>query len=97
MITMTADFTVAEKDMAAAEALLAKLAAAVSSEPGNVRYDILRITQPSRMLRVYEVYESEEAFEAHKSSDHLRAIFPEFRKLLTAAPVLTRYEFVASA
>lgn len=97
MITITADFTVDQKDAEAAEALLAKLAAAVASETGNLRYDILRMPQSPPVYRVYEMYESEEAFEAHKTADHFRAIFPDFRKLLIAAPVVTQYDLIARA
>jgi quinol monooxygenase YgiN len=97
MITVTADFDVAAEDERRAEQLLASLAAAVASELGNVCYHILKVRQSPPKYRVYEMYESSAAFDAHKASDHLRTIFPEFRKLLTAAPVVTQYDLIARA
>ena len=39
-------------------------------EPGNIRFDVVQCsTDPTRFL-LYEVYESEEASEAHKQTGH---------------------------
>ncbi|MCZ4342842.1 putative quinol monooxygenase [Sphingomonadaceae bacterium G21617-S1] len=97
MLAITADFTFDEDSAARAEALLKELADAVAHEAGNLRYDVLKLRQTPPVYRLYEVYESADAFEAHKSSDHLRAIFPELRKIMTAPSVIVEYDFIASA
>ena len=48
-------------------------------EPGNIRFDVVQCsTDPTRFL-LYEVYESEEASEAHKQSAH----FPKWLDTVT--------------
>ncbi len=40
------------------------------SEPGNVRFDVLRDVSDSTRYFLYEVYRTEEAFKAHQQTEH---------------------------
>lgn len=97
MVALSVDFTVSEADAERAADLLGQLAAAVSQESGNLCYEVLRLRQSPPVFRVYERYASPEAFAEHRSSEHMARLFPEFRGLLTAAPAIVEYDFVAAA
>lgn len=39
-------------------------------EPGNIRFDVLRNQDDPNRYTIYEVFQSEEAFQIHKKSPH---------------------------
>ena len=47
-------------------------AAATAKEPGCLQFDVLMLTNDPNHLFLYEVYESEAAFRAHRDLDHFK-------------------------
>jgi len=45
---------------------------ATIKEPGNYRFDVLQNQEDPTSFTLYEVYESEEAVQAHKETEHYR-------------------------
>ncbi|NLM96880.1 MAG: antibiotic biosynthesis monooxygenase [Halanaerobiaceae bacterium] len=41
-----------------------------TQEPGNYRFDVLQSKEDPARFTLYEVYESEEAVQAHKETEH---------------------------
>jgi (4S)-4-hydroxy-5-phosphonooxypentane-2,3-dione isomerase len=39
-------------------------------EPGNIRFDVLRLNDQPTHFRLYEVYVDEDAFRAHQQTSH---------------------------
>ena len=56
-----------------ADLLRANARAAVEVEPGCHRFDVARDAERPDVLFVYEVYDDEAAFAAHKTTAHYRA------------------------
>ena len=52
--------------------LLRKISSASREEPGCILFWVHRSTEDPRSFFLYEQYESEDAFRAHASSDHVR-------------------------
>jgi quinol monooxygenase YgiN len=42
------------------------------SEPGCVRYDVLQDEDDATMICLYEVFEDEAAFQAHRAAEHYK-------------------------
>jgi quinol monooxygenase YgiN len=61
-----------EQDRAAE--LIDKLAAASTTEPGNVHYITHRDPENPRVFMIYEQYRDKAAFEAHGQSEHFKTI-----------------------
>lgn len=53
--------------------LLKVAAASVRNEPGCQRYDVLRFEGDAQRGMLYEVYDDQAAFEAHKQTPHFAA------------------------
>ncbi len=60
-------------------AAIAEDAAATIREPGCLQFDVLMLADDPNHLFLYEVYESEAAFRAHRETDH-------FKKYAAATP-----------
>ena len=41
-----------------------------TKEPGNLRFDLIQKSDDPSRFMIYEAYESEEAAQAHKNTDH---------------------------
>jgi quinol monooxygenase YgiN len=54
---------------------------AVEKEPGCYQFDVLRVPDDPNRLFLYEVYENEAAFEAHRKTAHLEAFLSRARPL----------------
>ena len=73
-------------------AAIADASASVANEPGCRQFDVTRSNeQPNRIL-LYEVYDSEEAFDAHLQMPHLAIFREQIEPLLLSRQVrrLTR-------
>ena len=51
---------------------IAEDAAATIKEPGCLQFDVLMLANDPNHLFLYEVYENEDAFSAHRESDHFK-------------------------
>ncbi len=73
MITVLARFEMLEgKEIDALEAIGKMVAAVKANEPGCLVYTASRGQVNARELYFFEIYESQEAFEAHRKTDHMR-------------------------
>ena len=53
---------------------LIELASASRKEPGNIYYQLYQGQAESRVFRIFEVYKNEDAFKAHKASEHFKRL-----------------------
>jgi quinol monooxygenase YgiN len=83
MICLTVTFVVKPGHEEEATGLLARLAEATRAEPGCRMYLVHRSTEDTRRFFVYERYDDQTAFDAHRASEH-------FARYLTAglAPLI---------
>ena len=51
---------------------IAEDAGATIKEPGCIQFDVLMLAKDPNHLFLYEVYESETAFRAHRETDHFK-------------------------
>jgi quinol monooxygenase YgiN len=83
MITQLARFeTQSGKEIEAHEALQKMTDAVRANEPGCLMYAITRGQVNPREIYVYEIYEDNDAFEAHRRTDHVRELQSSFDKFL---------------
>lgn len=72
------------------EAVFAELAPAVhANEPGNSYYRLFR-TEESGVYRVMECYDDGAAVDAHRASDHYRALGARLAPCLAGAPEIEK-------
>jgi len=64
------------------EKVLANAAAARSSEPGCRHFDVIVDPQDPTRMMLYEIYDDEQAFQAHQQTPHFK------RYLAEAVPLL---------
>jgi len=69
--------------------VLEKLVAAVEDEPGTLRYILHHDAKEADVVWFYELYESQEAFEAHSKSETMAALGPELAPLVGGRAELT--------
>jgi len=50
--------------------------ASLGDEPGCHRFDVLKLRNSPDNLAIYEVYEDETAYKAHKETPHFKAFLP---------------------
>lgn len=72
--------------------IASELAEASRAEDGVVDYQVAEDLESPGVLRIFEVYEDEEAFAAHGDTDHLAAFQAALPDLLVGQPEITRYE-----
>ena len=73
MITQLARFEAQKgKELQAYEALKKMAAAVKANEPGCLIYAITRGQVNPREIYVYEIYQDQASFDAHRRTDHLR-------------------------
>lgn len=75
--------------------VLRKLVAGTDSEPGTLKYILHHDAKDADVVWFYELYESQEAFDAHGKSETMAAVGPEVVPLVVARPELTFLSVVA--
>ncbi|MBN3819141.1 antibiotic biosynthesis monooxygenase [Paraburkholderia sp. Se-20369] len=73
---------------ATVEAELRHLVAATRAEPGNRRYDLFREAGGALGFHLFEVYDDEQALEAHRASAHYVAYRAKAGEWLAEPPVV---------
>jgi autoinducer 2-degrading protein len=69
-------------------------ARATLAEPGALRFDFLQqVDEPTKFM-LYEVYRSEEAFQAHQQTDHFKRWVERGVPLLVGERVRMKYQNV---
>lgn len=63
-------------------AALRENGAASIKEPGCLRYDILQSATNPNQIFIYEVYESEAAVRAHRTTDHFKKYFAATKDMM---------------
>ncbi|GAB3685339.1 putative quinol monooxygenase [Salinisphaera aquimarina] len=66
-------------------------------EDGNISYHFYIDIDKENVFRVFEQWQSQEALDAHFTTDHMAELNRELPKLIAAPPELTRYEIADSA
>lgn len=63
----------------------ANAAASVRDEPGCRRFDVMRDRDPARanVITLYEIYNDDAAFEAHKQTPHYKRFSEEIEGMVT--------------
>ncbi|MBN3787894.1 putative quinol monooxygenase [Burkholderia sp. Ac-20353] len=70
------------------EAALRDLVAATRAEPGNQRYDLFHESDGSPGFHLFEVYDDQAAFDAHRASLHFAAFREKAAEWLAQPPVI---------
>ncbi|MEG9476443.1 (4S)-4-hydroxy-5-phosphonooxypentane-2,3-dione isomerase [Mannheimia indoligenes] len=63
-------------------------------EPGNLRFDVLRDPEIRTRFYAYEVYENEEALEAHRQTSHYHRCVKELEALMTGSRSKKIFEWI---
>jgi quinol monooxygenase YgiN len=63
---------------------------ATRSEPGCLRFDLYVSFEPVTTFRLFEIFRSQEAVDAHRDTDHYRTFRAAVMPLLAAAPVVVK-------
>ncbi|KVD89980.1 antibiotic biosynthesis monooxygenase [Burkholderia stagnalis] len=74
--------------VATVEAELRQLVATTRAEPGNRRYDLFREADGTPGFHVFEIYDDEQALEAHRASAHYVAYRAKAGEWLAQPPVV---------
>ena len=75
---------------------IAEDAAATIKEPGCLRFDVLVLANDPNHLFLYEIYESEAAFRAHRESDYFKK-YAETTANMVAKRVTRAMKVISSA
>ncbi|MBM3140682.1 MAG: antibiotic biosynthesis monooxygenase [Chloroflexi bacterium] len=96
MITVLARLTAAAGKEAQMQAELEKMVAAVDgNEPGVAVYSLHTVQDQPGVFLFYEQYASQEAFQAHGQTDHMKALGAALRELSGGRPEITRLTQIA--
>ncbi|AFT84751.1 putative quinol monooxygenase [Paraburkholderia phenoliruptrix] len=76
-------------EQAVRHALQAVLAA-TRSEPGCLRFDLYMSSEPVTTFRLFEIFKTQQAIDAHRDTDHYRTFRAAVMPLLAAAPVVMK-------
>ena len=71
-VFVIATWVAKEGEADAVERLLSKNALATKEEPGCREFTVLRQIDMPRTFVLYEIYENESAFQAHRESEHFK-------------------------
>lgn len=75
------------------EAAFAPLAAAVAAnEPGNHLYRLARVTTEPDLYKVLEIYENQEAIEAHRAAPHFKELGAALGPFMAGRPEIERLD-----
>jgi quinol monooxygenase YgiN len=66
------------------EAAVADASASVANEPGCRQFDVTRSNEHPNRVLLYEVYDSQEAFDAHLEMPHLRTFRERIESLVVS-------------
>jgi quinol monooxygenase YgiN len=77
------------------EGVFRELAAAVrANEPGNTLYSVFKSRKDKDTYIVMEMYENEDAVQAHRKADHFRAAGPKIGATLAGAPDVAYFDAI---
>lgn len=82
MIIINAKFEVQEQAVEQYEALINDLVTSSRKETGNIGYEHFKSTINENTYLMYEIWESQEAIEAHNTSEHFKSFFANVKPLL---------------
>lgn len=68
------------------EAELLKMVSASRQEPGNLRYELYRISEGPASFHLFETYDGPAAMDAHRGSEHYRNYRAKVANWLVAPP-----------
>ncbi|MBW9102699.1 putative quinol monooxygenase [Paraburkholderia phenoliruptrix] len=63
---------------------------ATRSEPGCLRFDLYVSLEPVTTFRLFEIFRSQQAVDAHRDTDHYRTFRSAVMPLLATAPVVMK-------
>jgi quinol monooxygenase YgiN len=92
MIVIHAVFPIAPEKREEALELVEGLVAGSNEEDGVIEYRVGADISDPNVLRFYECYEDEAAFEAHGETDHFGAFEAALPDLLAGEPEVTRFD-----
>ena len=93
MIAVIATIRTKEGTGAQFEAAFAPLAAAVNAnEPGNHLYRLTRVTTEPDLYKVLEIYENQEAVEAHRAAAHFKELGAALGPFMAGRPEIERLD-----
>lgn len=75
--------------------LVANAKQSVESEPGCRQFDVMRVSGEPNRVMLYEVYDDEAAFEAHRKMPHLANVLAKMRPMI-AKQSATRFTLAAA-
>jgi len=87
-VTVLAKITAQEGKRDELIAGMAPMMEHVESEPGTLQYILSTDAQDENVVWMYEVYEDQASFEAHGSSDVMKALGPAIGPFLAGRPEL---------
>ena len=97
MIVVAGHLSIDPDQRDAALAAIGPVMAATRAEPGNTDYRFsIDAEDPSR-INLLEIWESEEAIDAHMSTPHLAAFMEAIGPCVAGAPSITRYDVSGSS
>lgn len=70
------------------EAMLPNAKASVENEPGCLVFDVLEAREEPNTFYLYEVYESTDALEVHKQTDHYKSSRPVLTDIMESTSVI---------
>jgi quinol monooxygenase YgiN len=95
MVQVIARYKLADGNEDAVLRLLPQLAEATRAEPGNVSFEIYRNVAEAHDVVLLERYASQDAFAAHRASEHFKALVLEQIAPLLESRVVETYDIVA--
>ncbi len=70
------------------EAMLPNAKASLENEPGCLVFDVLEAREEPNTFYLYEVYESTDALEVHKQTDHYKNSRPVLSEIVESVSVI---------
>lgn len=92
MIVLHAEFPIVPEKREEALAMIEDLAEQSRSEDGTIDYRAATDVEDSNVVRFFERYEDEAAFEAHGQTDHFQDFEATLPDLLDGEPEVVRFE-----
>lgn len=87
MLGIIATFKIKDGKQQEFERVFLGLAADVrANEPGNKLYQLCKSNKDDSTYRLMELYDSQEALEAHRNTKHIQATFPILASLFAEKP-----------
>ena len=96
MIVLHASFPIDPDRLEEALSLVGGLVEASNREDGVIDYRAATDVQDGTVVRFFEQYADEAAFETHAQSEHFAAFQERLPELLVGAPEVTRFDVAAA-